>query len=65
MTEDTRSVVVTGAASGMGAAVATRFSTEGWRVLAVDVDTGGLDRLRAELGDRVRPLTVEIGRAHV
>jgi len=40
--------------------VAARFSGEGWRVLAVDVDTGGLDRLRTELGDRIHPLTVDI-----
>jgi len=53
-------VVVSGAASGMGAAVATRFAAEGWRVLALDLDVAGLERLHAELGDRVVPMPVDI-----
>jgi 3-oxoacyl-[acyl-carrier protein] reductase len=60
MTEQARSVVVTGAASGMGAAVAARFAGEGWDVLAVDLDPVGLDRLCAELGAQVRPLVLDI-----
>lgn len=39
--------VVTGAASGIGAATAQRFLDEGWRVLAVDVNEGGLETLGA------------------
>jgi 3-oxoacyl-[acyl-carrier protein] reductase len=54
------SAVVTGAASGMGAAVAARFVAEGWRVLALDVDVAGLERLHVELGDRLVPVTVDI-----
>jgi 3-oxoacyl-[acyl-carrier protein] reductase len=57
---DVSSAVVSGAASGMGAAVAARFVGEGWRVLALDVDTAGLERLHSELGDRLVPLTVDI-----
>src|SRR5690242_10810849 len=52
--------VVTGAASGMGEAVARRFLAEGWRVLAVDVDADGLARLAAASSDRVVPLTLDI-----
>jgi NAD(P)-dependent dehydrogenase (short-subunit alcohol dehydrogenase family) len=44
--------VVTGAASGIGRAVATRFVAEGAAVVGGDVDEAGLDALAAELGDR-------------
>ena len=47
MTEPLLAAVVTGAASGMGAAVAERFVTEGWRVLALDADPGRLARIEA------------------
>jgi 3-oxoacyl-[acyl-carrier protein] reductase len=60
MTDPDPTVVVSGAASGMGAAVAARFAAEGWRVLALDVDVAGLERLHAELGDQLIPLTVDI-----
>ena len=57
--EQGRSVVVTGAASGMGQAVAERFAAEGWRVLAVDLDAAGLDRL-AQATPGVVPVAVDI-----
>ena len=60
MTDESPSVVVTGVASGMGEAVAARFVAEGWRVLALDVDSGGLGRLQSDLGHEVRPLAVDI-----
>ena len=50
MADQVLSAVVSGAASGMGSAVAARFVTEGWRVLALDVDDAGLKRLHADLG---------------
>jgi meso-butanediol dehydrogenase/(S,S)-butanediol dehydrogenase/diacetyl reductase len=45
-----RVVVITGAASGIGAAAARRFTAEGARVVLGDLDGAGLDRVVAELG---------------
>lgn len=45
-----RTVLVTGAASGIGLATARRFHDAGDRLLAVDVDPAGLERLADELG---------------
>jgi NAD(P)-dependent dehydrogenase (short-subunit alcohol dehydrogenase family) len=45
--------VVTGAASGIGRAIAQRFVAEGGTVVAGDLDDGGLQSLRDELGDAV------------
>lgn len=44
-----KSVLITGAASGMGAAAARRFSDEGAAVLGFDVDEAGLSRVLAPL----------------
>ncbi|GAA3809765.1 SDR family oxidoreductase [Streptomyces coacervatus] len=52
--------VVTGAASGMGKAVAERFLTEGWTVLGVDRDAEALDKAAAELGAAFHPVPVDI-----
>jgi 3-oxoacyl-[acyl-carrier protein] reductase len=60
MTDPVLSAIVSGAASGMGSAVAARFVAEGWRVLALDVDAAGLAGLQTEVGDRLVPLTVDI-----
>jgi NAD(P)-dependent dehydrogenase (short-subunit alcohol dehydrogenase family) len=43
--------VVTGAASGIGLAVATAFAAEGMRVVMADVDEEGLDRHVRTLGE--------------
>jgi len=55
-------VLVTGAGGGIGGAIAQRLLSDGWRVLATDVDEAGLERLRATLGDpgelRLHPLDV-------
>lgn len=42
MTLETPCAVVTGAASGMGSAVAARFAAEGWRVVGIDLSTASL-----------------------
>jgi NAD(P)-dependent dehydrogenase (short-subunit alcohol dehydrogenase family) len=52
--------IVTGAASGMGRAVAARFVAEGWSVAGFDVAGQALGALRDELGERFLPLTVDI-----
>ncbi len=44
-------VIVTGAASGMGATFAREFARAGASVVAADVDSDGLDRLAEEVGD--------------
>lgn len=46
-----RHVMVTGAASGIGAACVATFASAGARVTAVDLDEGGLTRLAEELSD--------------
>lgn len=40
-----RSVVVTGAAQGIGAAIAARLVADGWLVVGVDLDRDALDRV--------------------
>jgi NAD(P)-dependent dehydrogenase (short-subunit alcohol dehydrogenase family) len=42
-------VLVTGGASGIGAAVSTRFLKEGSKVVVLDRDPVGRDRIRREL----------------
>jgi NAD(P)-dependent dehydrogenase (short-subunit alcohol dehydrogenase family) len=46
-----RTAVVTGAASGIGFALARRFVEEGMRVVMADVDHASLETARRELGD--------------
>lgn len=51
---------VTGATSGFGEAVTRRFVKEGWRVVACGRRGERLDALRAELGDAVFPLVLDV-----
>ncbi|GAA2891588.1 hypothetical protein Acy02nite_14580 [Actinoplanes cyaneus] len=57
---DGKTVIVTGAASGIGRATASRIVREGGRVVAVDITTDGLKTLADELGDAVVPVTADI-----
>lgn len=50
---DGKVALITGAASGIGRAIAKRFAAEGATIVAGDVDTPGLERLRNELGDQI------------
>lgn len=47
-----RAAVVTGAANGIGRAVAQRLAAAGWSVVGVDRDEAGLESLRRESGCR-------------
>jgi 3-hydroxy acid dehydrogenase/malonic semialdehyde reductase len=53
-------VFVTGATTGFGAATARRFAREGARVIASGRRAALLDDLRAELGDRVHSLVLDV-----
>ncbi|MGW7073520.1 SDR family NAD(P)-dependent oxidoreductase [Streptomyces sp. NPDC054855] len=53
-------VVVTGAASGIGRAVASRIVREGGRVVAVDISADGLAALATDLGEALVPVTADI-----
>ncbi len=54
--------VVTGGASGLGQAVARGLAREGARVVLGDVDTAGLERTAAELGEAARWLRADVTR---
>jgi len=45
-----RVAIVTGAASGIGAATVRRCAADGGAVVAVDVDAAGLDTLATAIG---------------
>ena len=46
-----RTAVITGSASGLGAAMATRFVAEGAQVVATDIDRSGGEAIARELGE--------------
>jgi NAD(P)-dependent dehydrogenase (short-subunit alcohol dehydrogenase family) len=61
-----RVAVVTGAASGIGKAMATSFADAGMRVMLADIDDAALESARAELaaaGHDVRAVRTDVSRA--
>lgn len=52
--------IVTGAASGVGRAVATRFAREGAALMLLDVDTAGLASVAGELPDGVQVIQADV-----
>jgi 3-hydroxy acid dehydrogenase/malonic semialdehyde reductase len=58
--QPSRNVVLTGAAGGIGRAVATSLVAGGHSVVLCDRDAGALEALAAELGERSFPLVLDI-----
>ncbi len=55
-----RTIVVTGAGSGIGRATAARIAAEGGRVIAVDISGERLEALAADLGPAVECVTGDL-----
>ena len=55
-----RVVIVTGGASGIGRATATRLVSEGARVALVDIDGDAASTVAGELGSQVLPLAGDV-----
>lgn len=55
-----KSAVITGASTGIGYATAKLLSEKGWRVFAGVRKEADAERLRAELGERVTPLIMDV-----
>ena len=55
-----KTAVITGAASGIGAAVARRFVLAGANVVAADLNQTGLDALCKELGSPVAAISGDV-----
>jgi 3-oxoacyl-[acyl-carrier protein] reductase len=55
-----RDICVTGAAQGLGEAIARRLIGDGYRVLAVDLQAERLSALQSEFGSRIQCFTVDV-----
>ena len=58
---DARVALVTGAARGIGRAIATRLAREGWHVLCLDADETALDAAMGSIGPGGHPLVADVG----
>jgi NAD(P)-dependent dehydrogenase (short-subunit alcohol dehydrogenase family) len=52
--------IVTGAASGLGAATVRRLAADGAKVVAADINGDAVESLAEVVGEGVRPLTVDV-----
>ncbi|MFC0454197.1 SDR family NAD(P)-dependent oxidoreductase [Rhodococcus jostii] len=59
-TQEKQVVVVTGAASGIGAGIARHAHTRGMRVVLADIDAAALERLAADLGGTALTRTTDV-----
>ncbi len=55
-----RTVMVTGASTGIGEACALRLDSDGWRVFAGVRKESDADRLRTQASDRLTPITIDV-----
>ena len=55
-----KTIFITGATAGIGAAAARRFARGGWRVIGTGRRVERLDALRAELGAAFEPLVLDM-----
>lgn len=55
-----KTIFITGATAGIGAAAARRFVRDGWRVIGTGRRVDRLDALKAELGDAFKPLALDM-----
>src|SRR6185369_1811433 len=58
--EMTKTIFITGATAGIGAASARRFASEGWQVIGTGRRRDRLDALAEELGDFFLPLLLDM-----
>ena len=56
----TKTVFITGATAGIGAAAARRFAKAGWQVVGTGRRGGRLDALAAEVGKQFHPLNLDM-----
>lgn len=57
---DTKTILITGAASGIGKATAKLFIEQGWQVAAADVNVQALAQLESESGSRLWPIAGDV-----
>jgi 3-hydroxybutyrate dehydrogenase len=55
-----RSILITGAASGIGLALTRHFADQGHRVIASDLGRAGLESIESQMGRRVRALAFDV-----
>lgn len=55
-----KTILVTGAASGIGRQTTHLFASRGWQVAAADVNAAALNSLATELGDSVIPIVGDV-----
>jgi 3-oxoacyl-[acyl-carrier protein] reductase len=55
-----RTAIVTGAARGLGAAVARRLHADGWSVALADLDVAGVTQRAATLGERALGIELDV-----
>ena len=59
---DGKAALITGAARGMGAAMARLFAEEGARILALDIDGASVRAVTDEIGDAASAMELDVSR---